>query len=62
MIGHPETDSERYWRTPTATPDPDPLVQVYVTPPTAEDPWGTIETVRLSESVNRTRVGQELDR
>ncbi|WIC40267.1 hypothetical protein SEA_HOLLIDAY_72 [Gordonia phage Holliday] len=62
MIGHPETDSERYWRQPSATPNPDPLVQVYVTLPTADDPWGTVEHVRLSESAGRIRVGQELDR
>lgn len=62
MIGHPETDSERYWRTPTAHRNPDPLVQVYVTLPTPEDPWGTVEHVRLSESAGRIRVGQELDR
>ena len=61
MIGHPETDSERYWRTPTAHRDPDPLVQVYVTTPTPDDPWGTVETVPLSQTAGRTRVGQELN-
>ncbi len=61
MIGHPETDSERYWRTPTTHRDPDPLVQVYITTPTADDPWGTVETIPADQAAGRIRVGQELN-
>ena len=68
MIGHTETEAEydSLRRQPHAatTPsrDPDPFVQVYITPPTSEDPWGTVETIRLSQAGGRTIVGQELDR
>lgn len=61
MIGHPENDTERFWHTPPPTPTTDPLVQVYITLPTEDDPWGTVETIPADQAAGRHRVGQELN-
>ena len=61
MIGHPENDSERFWHTPPNKPQPAPMVQVYITLPTNEDPWGTVETIPADQAAGRIRVGQELN-
>ena len=65
MIGQREDDiDERRWRRPpprSARTQRPGFVQVYITPPTEDDPWGTVETIPADQAAGRTRVGQELN-